>query len=98
MTARDGWLGWPKDCVLSQLTWPNTTGREEDLALHPARPLTCAALAIAKGSLFASAGRQSLRIQSHRTRVIGEGVSAHVNVMDSWTLALSVPQDGYRLQ
>lgn len=37
------------------------------------------------------AGRQSLRIQSHRTRVIGEGVSAHVNVMDSWPLALSVP-------
>jgi hypothetical protein len=45
--------------------------------------MTCAALALA------IAKRLSFCVQSRRTRVVGEGVSAHVNVMDGFVASSS---------
>lgn len=89
------WLGvgWPKDCVLpTNMTIQYNGGEERRSCIASGEPARSwhvqrSRSPSQKGSLFASIG--SLRVQSRRTRVIGEGVSAHVNVMDGFVASSS---------
>jgi hypothetical protein len=51
--------------------------------------MTCAALALAIAKRLSFCLHRLPGVQSRRTRVVGEGVSAHVNVMDGFVASSS---------